>query len=107
MLLLMRRSMADWPLRKWSSSRKSRSTRALIRTREFRRSKVCCLAESYVWMRADNTYYKGEFAEYCRTQGWDCSVIVTNGNCKLPVVIAVRDMDDTQWDWLNDEEQAI
>lgn len=44
-------------------------------------------------VRAGNAYYKGEFAKYCRAQGWKVST--TNGYCKLPFVNAVRDMDDT------------
>ena len=63
--------------------------------------------ESAVWVRADNAYYKGEFAEYCDAQGWDYSVSVTNGNCKSPVVNIACDMDDSQWEWLNEEEQAM
>ena len=63
--------------------------------------------ESEVWVRADNAYYKGEFAEYCDAQGWDYSVSVTNGNCKSPVVNIACDMDDSQWEWLNEEEQAM
>ena len=63
--------------------------------------------ESDVWIRADNAYYKGEFAEYCRAHGFDYSVSVTNPNCKDPVVDKVWDMADDQWEWINDEEQAI
>ena len=40
MLPEMRRCIANWPRRKWSSSRKSRPTRALIRSREFRTLKA-------------------------------------------------------------------
>ena len=34
--------------------------------------------ETPVWVRADNAYYSGDFAEFCRGREWDCSVSVTN-----------------------------
>ena len=39
-----------------------------------------------VWGRADNAYYSQDFAEFRRERGWDCSVSVTNPNCKAPVL---------------------
>ena len=56
-------------------------------------------------MRVDNAYYKGEFTEYCGAQGWDYSVSVMNENCKLSVVKAACDMDDSQWEWFNEEDR--
>ncbi len=63
--------------------------------------------ESGVWVRADNAYYKGDFVKYCRSRGWDYSVSVTNDNWKKPVVNAVKDSDNADWQWINGEEQAI
>ena len=64
-------------------------------------------SESGVWVRADNAYYKKDFVEYCCARGWDYSVSVTNDSWKTPVVDVVRDLDDADWECINDEEQAI
>ncbi len=40
-----------------------------------------------VWVRADNAYYKRDFARYCRERGWDYSVSVTHGGYRRPVLV--------------------
>ena len=45
------------------------------------------------------------FAEYCRKHGWDYSMSETNDNCKSRVVNVVKDLDNVQWEWHNNEKR--
>ena len=39
-----------------------------------------------VWLRADNSYYKGKLIDYCRAKDWDYSISVTDGRKKKPIL---------------------
>jgi len=48
-----------------------------------------------VWVRADNTYYKGDSVRECRQWGWDYSISLTNDRCKRPVLDQIKGLPDS------------
>ena len=56
-------------------------------------------ADTPVWLRADNAYYCGALAAYCRERGWDYSISVTDSRKKRPVLRMVAAMELADQDW--------
>jgi len=54
-------------------------------------------ADTPVWARADNAYYRGEFVRYCREQGWDYSVSVTHDSYRRPVLEVLEGLPERAW----------
>ena len=80
----------------------------LTRHHQMSRITECAWNTEYDFMDAKLTSSGGiSFAEYCCKHGWDYSVSETNDNCKSRVVNVVKDLDDVQWEWHNNEKRAI
>ena len=60
-----------------------------------------------IWLRADNSYYKGKLVDYCRAKGWDYSISVTDGRKKKPIVEQLEGLSDDCWTDIGLGEQAI
>ena len=60
-----------------------------------------------VWLRADNAYYYGALAAYCRERGWDYSISVTDSRKKRPVlrIVAAMELADRDWTPLDPERR--
>ena len=60
-----------------------------------------------VWLRADNAYYCGALAAYCRERGWDYSISVTDARKKRPVLrmVAAMELADRDWTPLDPERR--
>lgn len=54
-------------------------------------------ANTPVWTRADNAYYRGEFVHFCQQQGWDYSVSVTHANYRRPVLESLVGLPESAW----------
>ena len=57
-------------------------------------------------MRADNAYYRRDFAGYCRERGWDYSVSVTHGVYHRPILDVLEGLDETAWEDIGLRESA-
>jgi hypothetical protein len=57
-----------------------------------------------VWIRADNAYYSKGVVRYCRQNNMDFSISVTHNTYKKPLREEVAALDDTDWEWLNDDK---
>ena len=60
-----------------------------------------------VWLRADNAYYRGELVSYCRKQGWDYSISLSNTRNQQPLLrrLAACEFRDEDWTPLDTERQ--
>jgi len=57
-----------------------------------------------VWLRADNSYYRGEVVQYCIDRKWDYSISVTNDTYKRPLLDKVKALlHEEDWIPINDE----
>lgn len=56
-----------------------------------------------VWARFDNAYYRKEVVESCRSRGWDYSVSVTSDTYKRPLREQIRDLQERDWEAINDD----
>ena len=59
-----------------------------------------------VWARADNVYYSKDFANHCKSMGWDYSISVTNPNNKRPVLEAADGLQKNAWEDIGMCEEA-
>lgn len=58
-----------------------------------------------VWLRVDNAYYDRAVTEYCRAKGWDYSISVTNGTFKKPLIKQLDELEDDDWQPLEDSQE--
>lgn len=54
-------------------------------------------ADTPVWVRTDNAYYRGEFVRYCASRGWDYSISVTNETYRRPVLEMLEGLSERAW----------
>jgi len=50
-----------------------------------------------VWDHVDHACYSHDFADFCHTQGWDCSVSVSHDGFRRPVLESIEDLPDAAW----------
>ncbi len=62
-----------------------------------------------VWARFDNAYYRKEVVESCRSRGWDYSISVTSETYKRPLREQLSDLEESDWETINDDgtEHAV
>lgn len=62
-----------------------------------------------VWARFDNAYYRKEVVESCRNKGWDYSISVTSETYKRPLREQISDLEESDWEAINDDgtEHAV
>jgi hypothetical protein len=62
-----------------------------------------------VWARFDNAYYRKEVVESCRSRGWDYSISVTSETYKRPLREQISDLQERDWEAINDDgtEHAV
>ena len=66
-----------------------------------------CLPEGTpVWLRAHNAYYRGELIAYCRAQGWDYSVSLTDTRKRGPVLDVDKGPPEAGWSDIGMGEDA-
>lgn len=56
-----------------------------------------------VWARFDNAYYRKEVIESCRSRGWDYSISVTSETYKRPLREQMSDLEEGDWEAVNDD----
>ena len=54
-------------------------------------------ADTPVWARADNAYYRGAFVRYCQERGWDYSISVTHNRYRQPVLEMLEGLPERAW----------
>lgn len=59
-----------------------------------------------VWLRADNSYYRGDIVKYCAQREWDYSISVTNDTYKQPLLRLANLIVEEDWIPINDTEDA-
>lgn len=62
-----------------------------------------------VWARFDNAYYRKEVVETCHGRGWDYSISVTSETYKRPLREQLSDLEESDWEGINDDgtEHAV
>lgn len=62
-----------------------------------------------VWARFDNAYYRREVVESCRSLGWDYSISVTSETYKRPLREQISELQERDWEAINDDgtEHAV
>jgi hypothetical protein len=62
-----------------------------------------------VWARFDNAYYRKEVIESCRGRGWDYSISVTSETYKRPLREQISNLEESDWETINDDgtEHAV
>ena len=63
-----------------------------------------------VWLRADNTYYRGALVQYCQQRQWQSSISLTNPRNQAPILrrLEACEFEDRDWTALDQdgEEEA-
>lgn len=63
-------------------------------------------ADTPLWVRADNAYYRGAFVGYCTARGWDYSISVTHDNNRRPVLKQLEGLPERAWQDIGYGESA-
>lgn len=64
-------------------------------------------AQTPVWLRADNAYYRGQLVRWCRERGWDYSISLTHAVKRRPVLDQIEGLSDSAWTDIGLGEEAI
>ena len=63
-------------------------------------------ADTPVWLRADNAYYRGDLIRFCVEQGWDYSISLTHDNNRRPVLRQLEGLPERAWSDIGQGESA-